>query len=120
MDGPRGTASINDMDQTTDTENSPDIESSTDTQNREYWLDRPGSTGLLYRILLILCGVLLMADVLNLLHILYHKHGHYAAEGWFGFYAIFGFVAYALIVGAGWIWRRVVMRGEDYYTDADA
>ena len=94
-----------------------DMEDITDTDERKRWLDKPGSTGVLYRILLVICGLLLVADVLDLLHILYHKHGHYTAESWFGFYPIFGFIAYSLIVGAGWIWRRVVMRGEDYYGD---
>ena len=32
----------------------------------------------------------------------------------------FGFFAYSLIVGVGWVWRSVVMRGEDFYGDGDS
>ena len=82
------------------------------------WIERASSVRLLYRLLLVLCALLFLPDVLHVLHVdVYHKHGHYDAEGWLGFYAIFGFLAYSFIVGAGWIWRRVVMRPEDYYGD---
>ena len=79
------------------------------------WLARPGSVDVLFRLLLAACAVLLLADVLDLLGIGYHKHVHYSVENVAGFYAIFGFAAYSFIVGAGWIWRRIVMRDEDYY-----
>ena len=79
------------------------------------WLEKPGSSNALYRLLLACCAVLLLADVLDMLGIGYHKHVHYGIESVGGFYAIFGFAAYSLIVGAGWIWRRVVIRDEDYY-----
>mgnify|MGYP006434624555 FL=1 len=79
------------------------------------WIERGSSLTLLYRLLIVICLGLLIPDALDLLHIGYHKHIHYSAEGWFAFYSIFGFIAYSLIVGAGFIWRRVVMRDEDYY-----
>ena len=79
------------------------------------WIERPGSTGRLFGLLIVGCVVLLLADVGDMVGILYHKHVHYAVEKIPGFYAIFGFIAYSLIVGAGWIWRSVVMRREDYY-----
>ena len=79
------------------------------------WIERPGNVGKLFGLLILICVVLALADVGDVLDILYHKHVHYAVEKIPGFYAVFGFVAYALIVGAGWIWRRVVMRKEDYY-----
>ncbi|HCV22868.1 MAG: hypothetical protein VX528_17600 [Candidatus Latescibacterota bacterium] len=79
------------------------------------WIERGSSLNLLYRLLIVICLGLLVPDVLDMLHIGYHKHIHYGAEGWFAFYSIFGFIAYSLIVGAGFIWRRVVMRDEDYY-----
>ena len=78
-------------------------------------MDKPGSTNVLYRLLLVACAILLLADVLDMLGIGYEKHVHYSIENVGGFYAIFGFAAYSFIVGAGWIWRRVVMRDEDYY-----
>ena len=73
------------------------------------WLERPGSIKKLFVSLVVLSVLLILADLVD------HKHAHYAIEEWFGFYAIFGFIAYSFIVGAGWIWRRVVMRKEDYY-----
>jgi hypothetical protein len=73
------------------------------------WLERPGSIKKLFVALAVFSLVLILADLA------YHKHVHYAIEEWFGFYALFGFLAYSLIVGAGWLWRRVVMRKEDYY-----
>ena len=76
---------------------------------RTGWLERPGSIKKLFLSLLVVSAILILADLA------YHKHAHYAVEEWFGFYAIFGFIAYSLIVGAGWIWRRLVMRSEDYY-----
>ena len=80
------------------------------------WIERASSMTVLYRLLLVLCLGLLVPDVLDMLHIPgYHKHIYYGADGWFACYAIFGFIAYSLIVGAGFIWRRVVKRDEDYY-----
>ena len=78
------------------------------------WIERPGSTGKLYRLLLGICALLLALDLLDLLGV-FHKHIHHDAEGWLGFYSFFGFAAYAFIVGAGWVWRAVVGRGPDYY-----
>ena len=68
----------------------------------------------LYRLLLAVCGLLLVLDLLDLLGLLY-KHAHHGFEDWLGFYSLFGFAAYAFIVGAGWVWRAVVGRGPDYY-----
>jgi hypothetical protein len=79
------------------------------------WIERTSSVKLLARLLAVFCVLLFVPDVLDVLHIGYHKHTHYSAEGWLGFYAIFGFLAYSLIVGAGWLWRAVVMRDEGYY-----
>tara|TARA_B100000686_G_scaffold331721_1_gene395594 strand:+ start:1098 stop:1376 length:279 start_codon:yes stop_codon:yes gene_type:complete len=84
-------------------------------QNNKGWIENPDNIRKLYRILLVVCALLLAADLLDLMHVFYHKHTHYDVEGWFGFYGIFGFIAYALIVGAGWIWRTIVMRDADYY-----
>ena len=82
---------------------------------RQSWIERPGSVGKLLGLLIIICVILALADIGDVMGVLYHKHVHYAVEKIPGFYAIFGFVVYSLIVGAGWIWRGVVMRKEDYY-----
>ena len=82
---------------------------------QQSWIERPGSVGKLFVLLVIACVILVLADIGDLIGVLYHKHVHYEIEKFPGFYAIFGFIAYALIVGAGWIWRAVVRREEDYY-----
>ncbi|MDP7449259.1 MAG: hypothetical protein QF689_11780 [Candidatus Latescibacteria bacterium] len=88
-----------------------------DNTSQTPWIERASSVKLLCQLLIVVCVGLFLPDILDLLHIGYHKHGHYSAEGWLGFYAIFGFIAYSFIVGAGWVWRSVVMRGEDFYDD---
>ena len=83
------------------------------------WIERPGNAGKLYRLLLVVCGLLLALDLLDVLGV-FHKHLHHDAEGWLGFYSFFGFAAYAFIVGAGWVWRAIVGRGPDYYDQASS
>ncbi len=90
-----------------------------DTTTVTPWIERASSVKLLVRLLFVVSACLFVPDVLDLVGIGYHKHGHYDAEGWFGFYAVFGFIAYSFIVGAGWIWRSLVMRKENFY-DGDA
>ena len=81
------------------------------------WIERPGSTDKLFRLLLAICALLLALDPLDDLGI-FHKYVHHGAEGWLGFYSLFGFAAYAFIVGAGWVWRALVGRGPGYYDEA--
>ena len=86
-----------------------------DQEEKQYWLDRSENVTLLYKILIGVCVLLFIPDLMDLAGVVYHKHGHYRAESWLGFYAIFGFLAYSFIVLGGWLWRKLVMRGEDYY-----
>jgi len=78
-------------------------------EEKTYWLEKAGNLDKICWVLYALCGFLMLADFF------YHKHIVFSPEGWFGFYAFFGFISYSFIVLAGWIWRRVVMRKEDYY-----
>ena len=80
-------------------------------QSDRRWLDEAGNQTKLFYALGVLCAGLFLADFA------YHRHAHFSIEGTYGFYAIFGFIAYAAIVGAGWLWRRIVLRGEDYYDE---
>jgi hypothetical protein len=80
-------------------------------QESRCWLDEARNIDKLYCVLIGLCAVLFIADFAV------HRHAHFDAEGLYGFYALFGLIAYAFIVGAGWLWRRVVLRKEDYYDD---
>ncbi len=58
--------------------------------------------------------ILVLWDALEFVH-LYHKHGHFDIENIFGFYGIYGAVAYAFIVLAGTLFRKVIKREENYY-----
>ena len=80
-----------------------------DKKSDERWLDQTANQKKLFYTLGVLCALLFAADFVV------HRHAHFQAEGMYGFYPVFGFAAYALIVGAGWIWRRIVLRQEDYY-----
>ena len=78
-----------------------------------YWLDRTENVSKVVWILVAICAGLFIADAF------YHKHAHFAAEGWFGFYGIYGFVVcVGLVLGAKWL-RTILMRPEDYYDDDD-
>ncbi|HEY5596330.1 MAG TPA: hypothetical protein VIL47_03615 [Candidatus Bipolaricaulota bacterium] len=63
----------------------------------------------LYRLLWAAGLLLLLIDLWD------YKHPEFDFEHAFGFYGLFGFLAYAAIVGAGWLWRKAVMREESYY-----
>ena len=52
-------------------------------QNDKGWIENPDNISKLYRILLVVCALLLVADLLDLMHVFYHKHTHYDVEGWF-------------------------------------
>ena len=50
---------------------------------------------------------------------LVHRHGETHLEESFMFPAIFGFIAFIFIVEVGKILRRLIMRDESYYDDAE-
>jgi hypothetical protein len=79
-------------------------------RDRSYGPEEARWGTLLFRGLLGFCAILL---VLGLLH--KEEHPHFPWEDWRVFFAAFGFVSYAFIVYAGRVWRKVVMRDEDYY-----
>ena len=78
-------------------------------EDRQYWLDRPGSVAWVTRTVYAICALLFLADLA------YHKHPHFAAESWFGFYGIFGLAACVLLVLAAKGMRMLLKRDEDYY-----
>ena len=73
------------------------------------WLDKPGSVGLLIKILIAACVCSVVADFF------YHKHGEFHFQEYPGFDAAFGFLSYVGLVNAAKLWRKLVMREEDYY-----
>lgn len=78
---------------------------------KKYWLDEPNNVKKVFWAVCLLCAAVFVADAF------YHKHIHFAAEGWFGFYGIFGFVACVGLVLAAKVLRKILIRPEDYYDD---
>lgn len=81
------------------------------SDDRKYWLDdRQNITKVVWG-LVILCGILFVADAF------YDKHPHFIAETYFGFFGIFGFVICVGLVLTAKVMRILLKRGEDYYDD---
>ncbi len=78
---------------------------------KKYWLDEPNNVKKVFWAVCLLCAAVFVADAF------YHKHIHFAVEGWFGFYGIFGFVACVGLVLAAKVLRKILIRPEDYYDD---
>ena len=81
------------------------------SDRKRYWLDEPRNVTKIYRGLLVVCALLLLADAV------YHKHVVLAAEAWFGFYGIFGFATGITLVLAARELRKLLKRDETYYDD---
>ena len=82
----------------------------TSSQEREYWLDRPGNVDKIVRTLYALCGISVLFEFVI------EREEKLAFAEWFAFYAWYGFVACVGLVLAAKALRRVLMRPEDYYT----
>ena len=63
--------------------------------------------------------LLVIAVILLVVEFLVHRHGETHLEESFMFPAIFGFIAFIFIVEVGKILRRLIMRDESYYDDAE-
>ena len=73
------------------------------------WLDRPENVTKIYRGLIAICALLIVAGFFV------GGHGELAILHFPAFYGIFGFIAFVFIVFAGIGLRKLVMRDEDYY-----
>jgi hypothetical protein len=74
-----------------------------------YWLDEPKNVTKIVYGLVLVCLALLAGDFF------YHKHVHFAFEGFWGFYALAGFVSYVFLIFSAKLLRKLVKREEDYY-----
>jgi len=79
------------------------------TREKQRWLDESRNVTGLFRLLVAVCVLLVLADLL------FDKHGHFDFENIFGFHAFFGFAVFIFIVLAGKYLRKFLMRKEDYY-----
>jgi hypothetical protein len=73
------------------------------------WLDRPGSVGVVIRIL---AGGSARSGRGEFF---YHKNREYGFQEWFAFDAIYGFASCVGLVLTAKIVRKILMRSEDYY-----
>ena len=63
--------------------------------------------------LVAVCIALAVADFM------FHKHTHFDFENWPLFYALVGFVSYVSLVFTAKGLRKILMRPEDYYGEAE-
>ncbi|NKB21078.1 MAG: hypothetical protein GKS01_11320 [Alphaproteobacteria bacterium] len=81
---------------------------------KKYWLDDQNNVKKIIWALYIVCGLSVIADFF------YHKHVHYAAEDWIpGMYGWYGFIGCVFLVLSAKVLRKILMRDEDYYDEAD-
>ena len=78
------------------------------------WVER--HVGLIVKITVAVCVLLLVADVV--FHFVGHKHVHFAIEAWPAFYAVVGFISYVGLVLTAKQLRKLVMRPLDFYGEA--
>lgn len=77
------------------------------------WFDRPASRKFLWRILWIICGLALVAELFI------DRHGYFGIDGMFAFYALLGFVGCTLMILSAKALALFLKRGEDYYGDSE-
>lgn len=75
----------------------------------ERWLDRPENINQIVYALYALCAIF------ALLELILTRHSIFFFEAWFGFYAWFGFIGCVGLVLGARLFRRILMRPEDYY-----
>lgn len=73
------------------------------------WLDDPRNVTRVVYGLVLLCGLVFVADLL------YTKHPHFDVERVFGFYALYGFIGSVALVLTAKGMRPWLRRDEDYY-----
>lgn len=79
-------------------------------REKDYWLARPSSIRLLWRIFIaVLVGLVALQLVVKV-------KGYFGIDGWFGFGAAYGFLSCAAMVIVARLLGFVLKRPEDYYT----
>ena len=82
------------------------------------WTDRPESVRLFFRAFYVVCGLLVVAE---LVFGVASAHPHPAEEAWpFVFYPIAGFVSFWFLVLVARPMRSLLIRAEDYYEGGGA
>lgn len=75
------------------------------------WVDKPGSATKITWTLVVVCGLLFLADFT------FEKHGHFDVENLPGFFGAYGFVMFTGLILAAKGLRVLIKRREDFYGD---
>lgn len=78
------------------------------------WLDHPANVNRIILWVKIVCGLVVLADILFLVGI-WDKHAEFYIENLPGYYGIVGFLSYCFIVLTAKQLRKILKRDEDYY-----
>jgi hypothetical protein len=79
------------------------------TADEPGWPERPKNIRRLIALTVVLCAVVVTADLF------YSKHGHYGFEDITGFHALYGLLSYVGLVLISGQLRKFLKREEDYY-----
>lgn len=82
-------------------------------KKKTYFFDKPENIKRVLHVFYAICALLFAADFVI------HRHIYHSWEKLPGFYAIFGFVACVVLVLVATQMRKLLMRDEDYYTNAE-
>ena len=81
----------------------------TERPDSDHWLVRPDTIRLLWKILIVVLTLTVLAQVY-----IYVK-GYFVVDGWFGFGAVFGFVSCLIMVLVAKGLGYVLKRDDNYY-----
>lgn len=76
---------------------------------KRHFFDSPENTRRFFTVFYVICGVLVLAEVLV------DRHTEHSWEVLFGFHALWGFASFWFLVLAAKQMRRLLIRAEDYY-----
>lgn len=81
---------------------------------KKYWLDDKKNVDKIWYAVIGICALTVIADFF------YHKHVEYAVEDFIpGMYGWYGFIACVFLVLSAKVLRKLVMRDEEYYDEAE-
>jgi putative flippase GtrA len=85
----------------------------TKPDSKNYWLDKESNIKKVIWALIIASVLSVLADFF------YHKHIVFEVEGIPGMYAWYALISAAFIILGAWLFRKLLMRSEDYYDEGD-
>lgn len=84
------------------------------TNSKTYWLDNKKNVDKIWYALVTICAISVLADFF------YHKHVAHPIEDFIvGMYGWYGFLGCVFLVLSAKVLRKLLMRSENYYNEAD-